>query len=351
MLQFWMMLSGAFVASLLATGMMRSYALRQGLMDEPNDRSSHKVTTPRGGGAAFVAVFLIVSTVDCLWFAGPECNRALFTALLAGGTLIALIGFWDDHGHAPARWRFVTHLLAVLIMLIAVGVPGISLLGWEVESVWFLFPIYTLGLVWLINLFNFMDGIDGIASIEAVCVLGGCVLLLWFQGVTLQTLAWPMLLAVTVAGFLLWNWQPAGIFMGDVGSGFLGYVLGCFLVDTAVAGLIPVWSWLILLGVFVVDATVTLVRRFLKGERWYEAHRSHAYQHASRKWNSHRKVSLAVLGINLVWLLPLAWLATLLPEHGWLIMVIAMVPLVAAALWLGAGIGDKQLAKDPGSVI
>jgi len=213
------------------------------------------------------------------------------------------------------------------------------------------FPIYTLGLVWLINLFNFMDGIDGIAAIEAVCVLSGCVLLLWFQGAPLQTLAWPMLLAVTVVGFLLWNWPPASIFMGDVGSGFLGYVLGCFLVDTAVAGLIPVWSWLILLGVFVVDATVTLVRRALSGARWYEAHRSHAYQHAAQKWKSHRKVSLAVLGINLVWLLPLAWLAALIPEHGWLIMVVALAPLVAAALWLGAGNEENLDTKDTRSVI
>jgi Fuc2NAc and GlcNAc transferase len=274
----------------------------------------------------------------------------LFTALLVGGTLIALIGFWDDHGHIPARWRFLTHLLVVLIILIAIGVPGISILGWEAESVWILFPIYTLGLVWLINLFNFMDGIDGIATIEAVSVLCGCVLLLWLQGAPLPTLAWPMLLAATIAGFLLWNWSPASIFMGDVGSGFLGYVLGCFLVDTAVAGLIPVWSWLILLGVFVVDATLTLVRRALSGARWYEAHRCHAYQHAARNWRSHRKVSLAVLGINLGWLLPLAWLATLIPEHGWLIMVVAMAPLVAAALWLGAGNEDYLDTKDSRSV-
>jgi Fuc2NAc and GlcNAc transferase len=186
-----------------------------------------------------------------------------------------------------------------------------------------------VGLVWLLNLYNFMDGIDAIAGAEAVCVALGALLL--------GGAATWLLLAAAAGGFLLLNWPPARIFMGDVGSGFLGFALGVLAVDAAAWELVPLASSAILLGVFLVDATVTLVHRWLRGERLAQAHRSHAYQHAARRLGGHRPVVLAVVALNLVWLLPWAWAAKAWPAWSMAAVAAALGPLVLLAWGLGAG--------------
>jgi Fuc2NAc and GlcNAc transferase len=145
------------------------------------------------------------------------------------------------------------------------------------------------------------------------------------------------LLGAATLGFLPWNWPPARIFMGDVGSGFLGFNLAVLALYTVHTGALTVWSWLILLGVFIVDATVTLLRRIVRGERWYVAHRNHAYQHAAIRWRSHRRVTLTVLAINLAWLIPLAWFVNRCPQLGIIAVSLALAPLIVWALALGAG--------------
>ena len=133
--------------------------------------------------------------------------------------------------------------------------------------------------------------------------------------------------------------------MGDVGSGFVGFVLAVFAIISSIQGVLPIWCWLILAGVFVVDATITLVTRVIKGEQWYAAHNSHAYQKASRRLQGHRPVTLAVLLINLCWLLPIAWLASTRPEFGWWLTLVAWLPLVALAVFLKAGHPDPALSE------
>ena len=163
-------------------------------------------------------------------------------------------------------------------------------------------------LVWLTNLFNFMDGIDGLAGMEAVSVSGlGAFLLL--RNRLLSGAQLSLMLCAASLGFLVWNWPPAKIFMGDVGSGFLGFTLGTLALFSSKTDSTLVWPWLILLAAFLVDATVTLLRRISGRARWYEAHRSHAYQHAARASGSHAKVTLAVAAMNIGWLFPLAWAA------------------------------------------
>jgi Fuc2NAc and GlcNAc transferase len=182
-----------------------------------------------------------------------------------------------------------------------------------------------------------MDGIDGIAGIEAITVcLGG--VLLYVVAVPGAT-SWlvPLVLASATFGFLVWNWPPAKIFMGDAGSGFLGLMLAALSLQAAWIAPVLLWSWVILLGAFVVDATVTLIRRVARGERFYEAHRSHAYQHAAQRWRAHFPVTVAVGAINLSWLLPIALLVALGFLDPLLGVLIAYAPLVAAALWLRAG--------------
>lgn len=208
--------------------------------------------------------------------------------------------------------------------------------GARLDLGWFGAIVAAFYLVWLLNLYNFMDGIDGIASVEAICACLGACLLYWLGGFE-QLLMLPLLLAMAVAGFLYWNFPPARIFMGDAGSGFLGIALGVLSLQAAWVSSQLFWCWLILLGVFIVDATYTLIRRLSRGDKIYEAHRSHAYQFASRLYGKHLPVTVAVGALNLFWLLPVALGVMLLGLDGVLGVIIAYVPLVILAVRYRAG--------------
>lgn len=324
----------AGVLAWLMTAMLRRYALSRSLLDIPNERSSHTLATPRGGGLSFVITFLVALSVLGGW---GYVTPSVLVSLLGAGGLVALVGFMDDHGHIAARWRLLGHFIAAGWGLFWIGgLPPITIFGVPLSAAWLSIIIGLLYLVWLLNLYNFMDGIDGIASIEAICICLGGSLLYWLTGHA-QEAVLPMLLAATVAGFLVWNFPPARIFMGDAGSGFLGIVLGLLALMAGWINPLLFWGWLILLGVFVVDATFTLARRLLRGDKVYQAHRSHAYQYASRRYASHRPVSLAVAAINLGWLLPVASAVVLLKLDGALGTMVAYAPLVVLALIYQAG--------------
>lgn len=330
----WWVLAAAALASLLLTGALRRYALARRLMDVPNARSSHSVPTPRGGGVAIVISFLVALPVLSLLEVLPWM---LCWALLGSGLCVAVVGFLDDHGHIAARWRLLAHFGAASWALAYVGgLPSIQLFGFQVQLGLLGHLIAALYLVWLLNLYNFMDGIDGIASVEAISACLGAALLYWYLGYTELAVA-PALLAISVSGFLYWNFPPARIFMGDAGSGFLGISLGVLSLQAAWAAPQFLWSWLILLGVFIVDATWTLFRRLLRGEKVYEAHRSHAYQFASRRVGRHLPVTLAVTAINLFWLLPLAFLVGIGWVDGAIGLIIAYIPLLTLAMKFKAG--------------
>ena len=215
-------------------------------------------------------------------------------ALIGGGLLVATIGFLDDHGHVPASLRLIFHLLAFSWAVWWLGgLPPVDF-GWGAASLGpFGTALMIVYLAWFLNLFNFMDGIDGIAGAQALSMTATASLLLW-MGSDGAIAALPMLLlAGATAGFLVWNWPPARIFMGDAGSGYLGFALGAMALWTAVEGWLTVWVWLILGGAFLADATVTLLVRARAGLALATAHRSHAYQRLSRYWGSHRSVTLA----------------------------------------------------------
>ncbi|WP_282362147.1 glycosyltransferase family 4 protein [Pseudomonas sp. PS01300] len=329
----WLILaSGA--ASLVVTAILRRYAVARGLLDVPNARSSHSLPTPRGGGMAFVVTFLLALFGVA---SGGAVTPCLLIGLLGSGTLVAAIGFLDDHGHIPARWRLVGHFVAAAWGLTWLGgMPPLTLVGLRLDSIWLSAPLGALYLVWLLNLYNFMDGIDGIASIQAISVcLGAC--LLYSTTDNLQAIWLPLLLAATVAGFLFWNFPPARIFMGDAGSGFLGVVLGLLSLQAAWINPLLFWGWLILLGVFVADATFTLGRRLLRGERVHEAHRSHAYQYATRHHGSHLLVSLSVAALNIGWLLPVAMAVVSGKVEAEVGVFVAYVPLIILAIKYHAG--------------
>lgn len=333
-MELWLLLPLAFVFSLYMTAVIRRYALAKNIIDIPNSRSSHSTPTPRGGGVAIVLTFLLGCPV--LAFYDTISMSVAFTLIIAAGG-VALLGFLDDHGHVAARWRLLGHFSAAILCVYSLGgLPPMFFFGFKIDLGWAGALAAVLYLVWMLNLYNFMDGIDGLASVEAVCASCGAAIIFWLLGY--HDLVWPpLLLSATVMGFLYWNFPPARIFMGDAGSGFLGVVLGFLSLISAWSDSKFLWVWLILLGVFIVDATLTLFRRFLRGEKVYEAHRSHAYQFAARYFNSHRVVTLAVIGINVFWLFPIALSVALLDLDGLTGMLIAYAPICVLAFKFGAG--------------
>lgn len=312
----------SLVFAAAATGLLRSYALRRNILDLPNDRSSHSIPTPRGGGAAFV-VATIGGCITLLILGRAE--RAFVDAVTLGGGAVALVGWLDDRGGLRRRYRFTVHLLAAAWALWCIPSPGTISFGVaELQWDWLGCIFFFCALVWMINSYNFMDGIDGLAGWEGVtvCSAGAVLFMNGTPGPALAT-------AAAVAGFLGWNWPKAKIFMGDVGSGFLGYMLGvCWLASAgSPAGF---WGWPILLGVFLADATLTLLLRIYRGENWRDSHRSHAYQVTAQRLG-HVRVTMAVVGINLCWLTPWAALCAVRPTCAAAAAAIAFAPLVA--LW------------------
>lgn len=237
--------------------------------------------------SAYLLVSLLKKTID----------PGLAIALTGGGLLIAVVGWADDRRGLSAGLRLAVHLAASIWALLWIRPLQLDVGVFNLQNSIWVYVLSALLIAWCTNLFNFMDGIDGIASTEAI----SCGLAIWFisgaVGGTLMA-GLGLALASSVAGFLPMNWSPAKIFMGDVGSGYLGFTIGTLAVASGGLNGPPAWVWLTLLGVFVTDATLTLLRRILQRESWHEAHRTHVYQLAVQAGHSHRAVSTSVLVIN-----------------------------------------------------
>jgi UDP-N-acetylmuramyl pentapeptide phosphotransferase/UDP-N-acetylglucosamine-1-phosphate transferase len=253
------------------TGLYRRAMVANGRLEPPSERGMHRVPVPTGAGAAIVAAALI------LWPAWQGLAAGESWLLLVALAGLAAVSWIDDRRGLSPALRLAAHTAAVTLLLASLGpeqrvLPAVPL---AVERV-------GLGLAWLwfINLFNFMDGIDGIAGAEAVAVAAGYVLVVTVggagAGTPLEQLA--LIVAAAAAGYLFWNWHPAKVFMGDTGSIALGFVLGWLMIDLGARGL---WAAAVILPLyFVADATLTLARRVLRGEKPWQAHRQHAYQRA-----------------------------------------------------------------------
>lgn len=323
------------ICSATLTPIARRVAIGYGLIDRPNERSSHSAPTPRGGG---IAIVLSVSLSLAVLVKLVDLPTGMFAALAGGGAAVAIIGFLDDCRPRAAWLRLLVHIAAALWALAWLGgVPPFAVGAHTLVLKWVAYPFGVLGIVWAINLFNFMDGIDAIAASEGAFVTGAATFLMVLCGITSDISAASLMIAAACMGFLLWNWPPARIFMGDVGSGYIGYAVAVLALAATREKPWGVWVWLTLGGVFFVDATVTLIRRLIRGERVYEAHRSHAYQWLTRRWGSHLRVSLTVLILNVLWLLPCATYAALHPAYALSATTVALGPLVVVALLAGSG--------------
>ena len=309
----WLLLPASALAGALLTGAVTGYLRRRAILDHPNERSSHAVPTPRGGGLGILAVLVPAWT-------------ALGVApwVLAGAGLLAAVSWLDDRRGLSPRFRLLIQAAAVALGLLALGDGARVFQGWLPG--WLDHFVTGLCWLWFLNLFNFMDGIDGIAGSEAAAVAGGAALVALSAGAALHIVAPALVLAGAALGFLWWNWSPAKVFMGDVGSIPLGFGLGWLLFSLACAGLWP--AALLLPLYFVADASITLLRRLFAGKPVLQAHREHVYQRAVQAGRSHAAVVRLVIAADGV----LIALALAAPVLGW--PVLAGGALTVAALIL-----------------
>jgi Fuc2NAc and GlcNAc transferase len=280
---------------------------------------------------AFVGALVFLVSARLLQF-------SVAVVLIAGGGAVALTGYLDDRKTLSASFRICVHIFAAALAVMVVGgITEQTLRNMGLHGIWAGSLLGLMALTWSTNLFNFMDGIDGIAGSEAVFVAGAGALLNWGYGGDSGLTAAMLVLAAATLGFLIWNWPPARIFMGDVGSGFLGFTLAVLGLAASRHSAAPIEVWVILSGVFLVDATVTLLRRIVRGDRWFEAHRLHAYQNLASRWQAHLPVTGLVIAINLFWLFPWAWITAIYPARAMLYVIAALAPLMLIVFLLGAG--------------
>ena len=334
-------LSSFALVAVLSAGVIR-YGPRFGLLDTPVARSAHVAPKPLGGGAALAAPYFLC----VIWFVASAAISESALAYL-GCLFIVVLGFSDDRWQLSSKVRLPVQFIVSLAAVRAIGVDSVDFGFFSLSEPLTLSLLAVLSLVWLCNLTNFMDGIDGIAASQLLVTSLSCVVLLvgldaaaGESGEHDVVLTLSVVLAASAAGFLLWNWSPASLFMGDAGSGFIGFALGLLALESLVTQRMSVWSWVLLLGVFIADTAVTLLVRIIRGERWYEGHSQHAYQILSRRLNSHPRVVGGVILINICWLLPLAWVAGILPHYGVLFATIGLAPLLLGCYRLGAGRAD-----------
>lgn len=281
-----------FVLSFVLTYFVKQIAINKSLVDIPNDRSSHTIATPHGGGIAIAVTWFI--GVSYLYYIN-DINSSLYYALLAG-IIISIVSYLDDLYELSAKVRLATQILVALIGLYFLGgLEKIDVVVFSIENQISTNIFAILMIVWFINLYNFLDGIDGYAGSEAI--------FLGLAGYLLFSESYFLVLVAAILGFLIWNWHKAKIFMGDVGSTLLGYNIAIFAIYHQNSSFLEnegtsILVWITLFGLFWFDATLTLYRRYKNREKLSQAHRKHAYQRLTQSGWAHNKVVVFSILVN-----------------------------------------------------
>ena len=310
----WLVALVAFALSCIVAALQARFA-RSLLLDVPGTRSSHHLPTPTAGGIA-VLTGLAAGTL-LLPPLAPDWWLALVLALALG-----IVGLADDMRALPVWPRLLVQFLAAGLLLGTLLPPAAGLLQLLCAA------MAVLALAWLVNAFNFMDGLDGFAATHALFMVLAAAMLLPESGHGAESRAVLACGGAAIAGFLVWNLPPARLFMGDTGSLALGFLLAAAAVVTVHRGELSLAAWSILWAPLLVDTGLTLARRARRRERLHAAHRDHAYQRLARRWSSHGRVTLALVGIDFLWLLPLAWLSARYPGQAGPIAALAYAPLL-----------------------
>jgi Fuc2NAc and GlcNAc transferase len=301
-----------FLISLASTYLIKIYTIKKSIIDIPNERSSHSIPTPRGGGLAIIITFYLG-----LFFFKENIDIKLFLAFFSAIPIV-IVSLIDDINSLSSKVRLLVQSLSALLALYLLGgVNSIDFVWFELSG-WWVNLIAFVSILWLTNLYNFMDGIDGYAGTQTVFVGLGLVIL--FSNPL------GLVLVMGSLGFLFFNWHKASIFMGDVGSATLGFIVAVFIFSDTSNG--NIYIWLVLLSFFWIDATVTLVRRYLNNESIGLAHRKHAYQRLTQFGWTHSKVVVFSIIFNLVFLLLLSFLVSKI------VFVINIIVVVSILYWI-----------------
>lgn len=320
----------AFIIALVGTRLL-ILTLRDNplFLDVPNARSNHATPVPRGGGLAVVMAILIPTLV-------ADIDLHIVLSIL----LLASISMMDDLISVPVWVRFLVQIVAVFIPLAFITPNFVPMLSPATEKI-----LIGIGWIWMINLSNFMDGVDGMSAVEAISIGLGVTLLTTFVDHFPDPLSYyGMILAASACGFWWWNKSPARIFLGDVGSIPLGFIMGYLLLQLALAGYVE--AALILPAFYISDATITLFKRLYRGKTLWQAHSEHYYQKAARKGMKHNVIVRYVAGINVL----LGFLAihcTLSPELSILFVALAYM----AVFMLLGFFAHETSHKDAGMAI
>jgi len=313
-------LVASFLVSFASVRVAIAYAHRRGMLDAPGQRRSHSIPTPRGGGIGIV-LGVLAGMPAAMLLLPPSPGAVVVGAFSVGVIAIAAIGWLDDHGSLPIRPRLAIQLIATMLFCLAVAGQTFSL--------WWAVPLVLAG-VWCVNLHNFMDGIDGIAALQAI-VFGAATALIAVEAGAFGIGIAAACLDLAAVGFWYFNRSPARIFMGDVGSATVGFIVFALTAMLWAWRTDLLWPELILSSAFVIDATLTLFVRILRGARWYTPHREHLYQWLVRRGLSHTRVAGGYLVWNLAICVPGAWIALRHPAVA--PVCCGLTYLLGAAVW------------------
>ncbi len=326
-----------FALSFFGQKLFIKIAKSKQLLDIPNNRSLHSTPKPRGGG--LIIYILGMFALGLAYFAQQS---DVFYVLFGASTLVAMIGFKDDLSGAAISVRLVFHILAAIL----VSYFYIFLIGGFTNPNTTLIFLWCIALiVFCINIYNFMDGIDGICGGVAIATLFWMSVLLFLKS-QLMGLTFSIILLTVVIAFLWFNWPPSKVFLGDVGSGFIGLILPALYILNFGVSFNSIGVFFILNAAFFADSLWTLFVRIIKREKFYQSHRSHAYQHASIELSSHSKVSKLYIGYTFLYTGPLATWALLKSEFLLVALLLAYLPMVKWQLKYRAGCQDLQAKNE-----
>jgi Fuc2NAc and GlcNAc transferase len=322
-----------FILSFTLTACIKYFLKKFKVLDFPNERGMHRSIVPRGGGLAIVFSLILFFVLNFY----SSSNTDLYYHLTLFILIFAAIGFLDDLFSISYKPRLLVQFIGTIYLIFLSSLADIS----PSAEVFFIsgFALkFTLVIlfVWFINLFNFMDGIDGLATTQAICFfLCSAFLLSKYE---YQYPVQDFLIYISIlCGFLLWNFHKAKIFLGDVGSTTLSILIGIYILYFLGIDSKLFYAGIILMALFIVDATYTLIIRIFRNQSFHSAHNSHAYQNFARKLNSHSLVTCICILINLFFLFPIANLLFMFEINPIILVICSYVPLLIGCIYLKAG--------------
>ncbi|UXI66624.1 MraY family glycosyltransferase [Tahibacter amnicola] len=320
----------ALLLSAAVTEAAIRYAIYRDIIDHPGHRRSHEHPTPRGGGLGLVVAVFVFGLIALAAYLPPS----LLVAWGAGLVLVAFIGSWDDHRPLGALPRLAVQLPVGLLLGWAL-VPWLPAVDGVAAGIGVgVIGVVALGTVWSINFHNFMDGINGLLGLQAAWLFAMVGLLSWL-GLAHPLGVAPWVMAAATMAFVPFNFPRARVFMGDIGSGAIGFLVAATFFTAATSDLRWLLEGLILCSAFLIDASCTLIHRFRRGRRWYSAHREHLYQWLVRKNRSHARVVSYYMAWNLLVVSPVAVLAARADRLTALVAA-AAVYVVGVGVWVHA---------------